>query len=89
VQDAVSGGEVDLTQSNNLMSCNLVCPFNQEEGGVLSSQPCIYTVMVQEVFKGNYSVSRRGEGGRRWEGKEGGGKEEMLSKINQLCRRVM
>jgi hypothetical protein len=78
---AVSGGEVDLTQSNDSMLCNLVCPFNQEEGTW-----CAVTTAVYHGSRGNYSVSRRAErGGRwgkkkrwegRWERKEGSGKED-------------
>lgn len=38
--------------------CRLTCPHNAMENGYeLMSQPCVYVLRVQEVFKGNYSVS--------------------------------
>lgn len=38
--------------------CRLTCPHNaMENGHELMSQPCVYVVRIQEVFKGDYSVS--------------------------------
>jgi hypothetical protein len=53
-------------------SCFYACPFNMAEDYPYSRQPCVYSVQIMEVFKGNYSVSAilYSHTGRAW-GEEG------------------
>ena len=44
----------NLTQEDE---CGYVCPFNEDSMEHVRYQPCFYTVLVSEVFKGSYSVS--------------------------------
>jgi len=46
-----------LNLSSSSLGCRLACPFNNGSGDVLL-QPCIYSIAVMDVFKGNYSVRR-------------------------------
>lgn len=39
--------------------CNFPCSFNTENDEVSEQQPCLYTVRVGEVFKGNYTVREK------------------------------
>ena len=51
----VAGNVSMLNLSSSIFGCRLACPFNNGSGEI-ELQPCIYSVSVTEVFKGNYSV---------------------------------